>query len=234
MGFFNFIETFFFISLAITFILIMMLVYHFKDRLSILENKCDTMYNIIDDMAKEVNQLHAVCSKPKPIVQDPPFHMHVPQFFPQPNFFTNKIIVSDNEDSDYSSDEESDDEREREGENSDDGIVITESEIINHEVLAEIDDSLNVPITEVVDVPEDSSPIEELVEEDVQVSHEEDVQVLSQEEDGNDSIGQDIDTNVYKKMEVSALRSLVLSKGLATDVKKLKKTELIDLLILQS
>ena len=234
MGFFNFIETFFFISLAITFILIMMLVYHFKDRVSILENKCDTMYNIIDDMAKEVNQLHAVCSKPKPpIVQDAPFHMHVPQFFPQPNFFTNKIIVSDNEDSEYSSDEESDDERE--SENSDDGIVITESENMNHEVLAEIDDSLNVPITEVAYVPEDSSPIEELVEEDVQVlSQEEDAPVLSQEEDGNDSIGQDVDTNVYKKMEVSALRSLVLSKGLATDVKKLKKTELIDLLILQS
>jgi len=234
MGFFNFIETFFFISLAITFILIMMLVYHFKDRVSILENKCDTMYNIIDDMAKEVNQLHAVCSKPKPpIVQDPPFHMRVPQFLPQPNFFTNKIIVSDNEDSEYSSDEESDDERE--SKNSDDGIVITESENMNHEVLAEIDDSLNVPITEVAYVPEDSSPIEELVEEDVQVlSQEEDAPVLSQEEDGNDSIGQDVDTNVYKKMEVSALRSLVLSKGLATDVKKLKKTELIDLLILQS
>ena len=229
-----------------------MLVYHFKDRVSILENKCDTMYNIIDDMAKEVNRLHAVCSKPKsPIVQDTPFHMHVPQFFPQPNFFTNKIIVSDNEDSEYSSDEESDDERE--SENGDDGIVITESENMNHEVLAEIDDSLNVPITEVAYVPEDSSPIEELVEEDVQVlsqeedvqvlsqeedvqvlSQEEDVQVLSQEEDGNDSIGQDVNTNVYKKMEVSALRSLVLSKGLATDVKKLKKTELIDLLILQS
>ena len=44
MALINFIETFFFISLAITFILIVMLVYHFKDRLGLLEQKCDTMF----------------------------------------------------------------------------------------------------------------------------------------------------------------------------------------------
>lgn len=37
MGFFNFVETFFFISLAITFVLILLLVYHFKQKIVDLE-----------------------------------------------------------------------------------------------------------------------------------------------------------------------------------------------------
>jgi len=225
----------------------MMLVYHFKDRLSVLENKFDTMYTIVENITKEVNRLHVICSKS--VMQEKqfplrnPFHIQVPQSA----FFTNKIVVSDNEedeDSDYSSDEDSEDS---------DGIVVTESE--NVEVLAEIDDSLNIPfelqyvslnehdvvehdldvnhvVENDVDLDEshvdlDESPIENLIE-TIPINEE---NPLLEE---NESIGQDLDINVYKKMEVSALKSLVLSKGLSMDVKKLKKSELIDLLVLQS
>ena len=51
MGFFNFIETSFFVSLGITFILILLMVYHFKERLSGLEKKGDTMFEIINNIA---------------------------------------------------------------------------------------------------------------------------------------------------------------------------------------
>lgn len=54
MGVFNFIETFFFISLGITFILILLLVYHFKQRLSSVEQKGDTMFDIMNNMVKEM------------------------------------------------------------------------------------------------------------------------------------------------------------------------------------
>jgi cobalamin biosynthesis protein CobT len=54
MGLFNFIETFFFISLGITFVLILLLVYHFKQRISSLEHKCDTMFEIINNVVQEV------------------------------------------------------------------------------------------------------------------------------------------------------------------------------------
>ena len=57
MGFFNFLETFFFISLAITFILILLLVYHFKQRLTSLEEKGDTMFEIINNIVKEISSL---------------------------------------------------------------------------------------------------------------------------------------------------------------------------------
>ena len=57
MGFFNIIETFFFLSLGITFVLILLLVYHFKQRLSSLENKCDTVFEIISNIVKELNNI---------------------------------------------------------------------------------------------------------------------------------------------------------------------------------
>ena len=60
MANFSLFETFFFLTLAITFILILLLVYHFKDRLSKLEQKSDSMFNIIynisDEMTKAQNR----------------------------------------------------------------------------------------------------------------------------------------------------------------------------------
>ena len=60
MGFFNVIETFFFVSLAISFILILLLVYHFKQRMTVLEQKSDTMVGIINDIAKELTYVKQV------------------------------------------------------------------------------------------------------------------------------------------------------------------------------
>ena len=57
MGAFNFIESFFLLSLGITFVLIVLLVYHFKQRLSTMEHKCDTMFDIIQNVAKELKQI---------------------------------------------------------------------------------------------------------------------------------------------------------------------------------
>jgi hypothetical protein len=54
MAFFDFIENFFFISLGITFALILLLVYHFKQRISSMEKKGDTMYELITNVVKEL------------------------------------------------------------------------------------------------------------------------------------------------------------------------------------
>ena len=50
MGIFNYIETFFFISLGITFVLILLLVYHFKERISNLEEKNNTIRDLLDQV----------------------------------------------------------------------------------------------------------------------------------------------------------------------------------------
>lgn len=57
MGVFNFMETFFFISLGISFILIIMIVYHFKQRIIILEQKQDTMFEIINNIVKQIKNM---------------------------------------------------------------------------------------------------------------------------------------------------------------------------------
>ena len=51
---FDFIENFFFISLGITFSLIILLVYHFKERITSMERKGDTMYELITNVVKEL------------------------------------------------------------------------------------------------------------------------------------------------------------------------------------
>ena len=55
MGLFSFVETFFFVSLGITFILILLLVYHFRQRFISLEQKCDTMFELINNIVTELN-----------------------------------------------------------------------------------------------------------------------------------------------------------------------------------
>ena len=57
MGVFNFMETSFVISLGITFVLILLLIYHFKQRLTATESKQDTMFEIINNLAQELNNL---------------------------------------------------------------------------------------------------------------------------------------------------------------------------------
>ena len=56
MANFSLFETFFFITLAITFILILLLVYHFKQRITYMEERCDKMFDIIQTMSQELNR----------------------------------------------------------------------------------------------------------------------------------------------------------------------------------
>ena len=67
MGFFNFIETFFFISLAITFVLILLLVYHFKQRIISLEQKSETVVQIINNIVKEINNIRNIVFMSQPL-----------------------------------------------------------------------------------------------------------------------------------------------------------------------
>lgn len=61
MAFFDFIENFFFISLGITFALVLLLVYHFKQRISSMERKGDTMYELITNIVKEMRFMKTSC-----------------------------------------------------------------------------------------------------------------------------------------------------------------------------
>lgn len=60
MSVFNFMETFFFLSLGITFLFILLLVYHFKQRLNMIEQKSDTMFDIVNNMVKEMGVIKSI------------------------------------------------------------------------------------------------------------------------------------------------------------------------------
>lgn len=123
MGVFNFMETFFFISLGITFILILLLVYHFKQRLATVERKTDTMVDIMNNMVKEMTVIKTVAYSQIP-QQPPPMQynqipssvinsqMPVSTQFP----FQQPVKVEDDPESDDESDSESDSDDESESE----------------------------------------------------------------------------------------------------------------------
>lgn len=119
MGIFNYIDTFFFISLGITFVLILLLVFHFKQQIVSLEYKNDTMFEIINNIVKEIKSIkNALFSQPHYQINEPDeiINLRVNPI-PSKQIVENKILVSDDEDvviddsdeNDTDSDEDSDD-----------------------------------------------------------------------------------------------------------------------------
>jgi hypothetical protein len=166
MGVFNIIETFFFLSLAITFILILLLVNHFKHRINTLEQKCDTMFEVINSILQDVGSLSKVFSFSDPRIQA----MH-PVFTKPQSFYDNfaansdasdrsksnpevvvelndddddKIVVSDDDDEDYSDDDtddecdEDEDDEEDEEDEIDQKIKIVNMDILDNKIDIEI------------------------------------------------------------------------------------------------
>lgn len=118
MGFFNFIETSFFVSLGITFILILLMVYHFKERLSGLEQKGDTMFEIINNIVREMTNLKnaVIMQSQQAAIREQSYEHHIPivnetySNTPIYKTYENKIIQEEYSDSEESTDsEESDD-----------------------------------------------------------------------------------------------------------------------------
>lgn len=212
MGFFNILETFFFISLAITFVLIMMLVYHFKGRISVLEQKCDTMFEIMNNVVKEMRTIKISsisCVNPSMIVPNNETIMfqqchNLGELFQQQQFYNE-------EDEEYDDDDEEDEPKK---------IVVSDTEYEDEEQPVKI---INIEFNE-EESNESIDNLEELEEENISLD-DEDVSVVDTAVE--DSLEQSVD---YKKMDISYLRTMVITRGLATDTKKMKKGDLIKLL----
>ena len=57
MGLFDFVENFFFIGLALLFVLVLLLVYHFKQRMNSVEKKGDNMYDLLTNVVRELRNI---------------------------------------------------------------------------------------------------------------------------------------------------------------------------------
>lgn len=220
MGIFNYIDTFFFISLGITFILILLLVFHFKQRISDVEDKNETMFLIINDIVKELSSVKQNCFACAPSL---PFANNKPINFcciPPTNIIRQeKIIVSDEEDDDDDEDDDEDEDDEEDDEDEDDD---NDEPVVP---LSIIDDS-NLRIIS-VDIDETIQLVENDSQEDVNL-HVEKIEGEIEPFYVEPSI--DTSKEIYRKMTLQALKAHVITKGLSTDPSKMKKNELLKLL----
>lgn len=240
---FNFFEMILLISLAITFVLILFLVYHFKQRITTTEEKTDTMFDIINNMAQEMTNIRTamnMVNTPAPPANLP----HVPSF--------TKIDVSDEEsDSEYETDSEDgesgDSEHEDEDEESDDGEPEDEDEDeesddgkhedvkhISMDLDNEIDTQINSDDvnSDNNDVDEKEQPPTELNDTNLVVEKLDEVVKHIEEEEESESLDGRItySHSNYRKMNLATLRQMVVTRGLSTDTSKMKKNDIIALL----
>ena len=232
MALINFIETFFFISLAITFILIVMLVYHFKDRLGLLEQKCDTMFEILNNMIKEMKNI-----KQQTMIEisERQIQMNQNHVLPQPI-----ESITDLDDSDDDSDNDNSSETSSEFNEEVSNVITTNNsensfkKIIVEDVLEEPHkieklDQSEEPINNII------NDLEELeidsIGEDVPSENDQSENDHSENDQSDSLVNNEDHIKIdYKTLEISVLRAMVTSRGISDDVKKTKKSELIKML----
>ena len=150
MGAFNFIESFFLLSLGITFVLIVLLVYHFKQRLSSMEQKCDTMFDIVQNLVKELKAVKTACQE-----QSGGGCMRIDPLMSQ--FINRKDITADENEDDDSDDD--DDDSDDDDSDDDDATAVDSVKIINMDIGSKID---------IIEIKSDSDSEEAAIELDVE------------------------------------------------------------------
>ena len=208
MSAFGFMETSFFISLGISFVLILLLVYHFKQRLSVAEGKLDTMFEIINNLAQELSNVKSVIVHNNRPSTPFPHNMVI-----RPNVPVDSVIMEggkveegeDNSESEYDSDDEDSDDEDSD----DEKIIVSDAE----------------------DVDEDELSVD-LVRTEYEISNEETVKTELVTDEEPVDVTQDISENVpdFLKMNLGDLRSYITEKGWIEDASKMKKAQIIKLI----
>jgi hypothetical protein len=266
MGLFSLIETFFYISLGITFILILLLVFHFKQRITSVEKKNETMFDIINNIVKELTvirnyQIMATqfTNMQYDIGQNNVSHMNtvysVSNNVNDTMINAHKVIANhddDDEDDDEDDDDEDDDEDEDDDDDEDDVEddddeddkmppletfdLEEEIKVINVDIENQQIQSDNIPSESVLEdeTQENDELPTEIIESDpiqvqkVDLDNEDHLENTSMSDETSSQL--DNSKEVYRKMTLTALKTLVITKGLCTDPSKMKKPELVKML----
>ena len=202
MGFLDFIDTFFFVSLGITFVLISFLVYHFKDRLTIIETKTDTMFQIVNNIVQELKNIKTMVvfnQSPSMYVPKPNMEFHINENYIG-NAGINDIVECD-------SDNENNEEKHNVSDADDDDVIEGDEH-------GDTDDEFKEDVKEY--------GLYETNNTNVDREH------LQSEPEIYDNHS---NKNVpYSKMSVNALRNMIVSRGINENTSKMKKNDLVALL----
>jgi hypothetical protein len=130
-NFLNYISNFFFISLAITFILIVFLIYHYKQRIAGIEQKVETMFGLVSSVVKEMENIKGVINN---MFSSPP-SPQAGSFMPKPldimptipegvslrnSLFENTEEEDDDDDDDDNDDDDDDDDDDNDNDDDED------------------------------------------------------------------------------------------------------------------
>ena len=249
MSAFNFMETFFFFSLGITFVLLGLLIYHFKQRLVKTEEKIDTLFDIIQNLAKELSnvrsntnyttqrqrtqQAMAECGPIFTHFQREHDNEHDNMNVQELNLGRGAVInnlgdiidITNGFDEDDDDDDDEDEDEDDEDDDDDDDEDEDEDDAQPFIKIKIEDDVLQETTT--TEVEEVVSEVIDMIDENtskvVDMTNNEEFKTVPDED--NSDVMED-----YKKMSLNALKQLVVSKSLAKDASKLKKNDLLKLL----
>jgi hypothetical protein len=228
-------------SLAIVFVLVVFLVYHFKTRISVAEQKTDTLFRLVSLITHKITHLfhegeehapptpHIVVvpkSQPEMVIDmtnntmvDNQRTIVLPPV--QQNVLAKRIVVSDME-SDYGSDfeTESDTDSSLEPESEPDLELETEPEIVLEMEPETVPEIVPETVPEIV-----AETVPEIVAETVpEIAPETEPQPVAEIAPEVVSIEQ------LKKMSVNQLKTMAIQRGVCENTTKLKKNELVQLL----
>ena len=223
---FSFMETSFVISLGITFVLLLLLIYHFKQRLSVTESKQDTMFEIINNLAQELNNMKMGLSLmnrpstpyPHNIVGENISNGDI-NVFEQMEKLVNEDSDDEDSDDEDSDDEDSDDE---DSDDEDEKIIVSDEE----------DQDDNISVEEIRPSENIENSAEELV-----IDILENIQTNTQEPESLDTSNtQEVDIvgetepQDFSKMNLGALKTYIIQQGWVDDASKMKKSQILSLI----
>jgi len=214
------IETFFFISLAVTFLLLIALVYHFHQKFVTVEQRVNNVIEIINSVVKEMQNLKSAQQQPKccpvPSPLKNPFVSSGECINISPDSFiqTNDVSLGENVELDdnleLESEYESDYDSESEYDEADDEKIMVSDDEDNIELM-DVVDVLNIGDNTVEIAETKNDDVEEIKEDLESYENSESISIISNTD--------------FKKMDISQLRAIANAKGI--DAKKMKKAEIL-------
>ena len=233
---FSFLNTFFVGSLLASVVLVVMMLFQFRQRINHLQEKSETMLQIINSIVEKMNirELELSSSGGAPAATF--------SGFSSLQDMGTVIEVDENTSEDDREDEESEKENDEDAEESDEEDEEESDEELdeeNDEEDGEEDDEEDDEEDEVAVVEGDVEHIERIplvrqeasgdLPQELDMEHSDEVSQVSVEVP--DDISSDIpDDSSLAKLTVAQLRDAVRDKGLASNTSKLRKSELIELL----
>ena len=224
-------ESFFLLSLGVTFVLLVLLVFHFRNRISSLEQKAETMFSLLNNVVTELNNMRGGVHPPMVHMSEQPIQSKI------------EVQLSEDEDD---SDAESDDVSESESdddsgaESDDDSDADAPVKTVNMEIDATFDD---IPVETTIDAEEDTeTPY--VIEPSIIDAPLPEIELVVNKSDTN--LTEHLDETVASasaeeaikengvlmvdEMTLPELRTYANEKGLVTDASRMKRHTLLKLI----